>query len=170
MKKATKKASTSKPSLQQALSLQNQGLSLRAIGAELGCSYQRIRRLLAKTGPRAEPTRFLWDGESLTRRQVEKRLRRIAKEGGHKPPEGVMRKWMADVFQAYYEVQDLDRVALLLTVGPPRPGRPSSYAPSILRDENSWSKRRSPVKVASSFGDEGWNLDTIAVGDYRMFR
>lgn len=38
------------PEMWQAWELRNQGLSLRAIGAELGCSYEKVRKLLEDAG------------------------------------------------------------------------------------------------------------------------
>lgn len=38
------------PEMWQAWELRNRGMSLRAIGAELGCSYEKVRKLLDEAG------------------------------------------------------------------------------------------------------------------------
>lgn len=161
--------STNQRLLKQIEKLRQQGLSLRAIGQKLGISHTTVQRLSQE--PEGSETKyFYWsDDEKLTRLEIQRRLRQIAKSEQWDKDSLALAKWEEQILRLVCggAQGDSQKVAYLMATGPSRRGRKLPKDHGILLDE-SLGKR---VSFFDDYCDQDENGLSIPIdfGDWQRF-
>ena len=122
-----------------------QGLSLREVADNVGCSHTTVKRTLQTVSKPAVPT-VEWQGQQLTRRQVTLRLHQLARRQGWVRLASY-HAWQQQITQGLFGSTPTadDDVAWLLLTGPTRPGRRPSRDDDIKRHDSDFWKNEWPL-------------------------